>query len=321
MGYAQLESLDDLRDKHGHKRHKRSITLAALAVGMLILGVLLLGGISYHQQLPHLLGIDPPGGLVARETSIALRPDYAWYAGWTIFAIASGAAIKALVTACIGATAGAGTVPCVIAGVSAAALVAGLALPPGGGGETGGGVITHDVELGDMNEFDYVTNGSKRDEDEWSHIQQLLRGTLGEDYQYVAHVNGSHEHHADLIARNGGKPVAVYSFTSSAGTRFHHSFIHDSANGGVFHRFGFNTMDNTAASKRATEVEATQEHFKSGGIDVFACAQGSEDHLVAADASQMEAELKCNFSDESIENAKEIGTQVYDAVSGTLLAP
>lgn len=333
MSSFQLESLVDIRDKHGHTRYRRSIALAAFAVGSLMLGVLLLGGLSYHEQLPQILGIDPPGGLAARETSIALRPDYAvstflyerrtfkWYAGWAILSIASGLAIKSLVSACIVATGGVGAIPCTVAAVGGAALVAGIFLPPGGGGTTSDGVTTHDVELGDMDQFDYVTNGSKRDEDEWSHIYQLLRGSLGEDYQYVGHINGTHESHADLVARNGGKPVAVYSFTSSAGTRFHHSLITDSANGGVFHRFGFNTMDNTAASKRATEVEATNEHFSSGGLDVFACATSSKDHLVTSDSSQMESELQCNFSNDSIEAAKEIEVQVYDAVSETSLPP
>jgi hypothetical protein len=184
------------------------------------------------------LSIDPPGGLGALETSLAVRPEYPvstflydrrsfrWFIGITANIVASGFAIYGLAAACTVVTGGATVVACLAGAVGVVGAVYGLI-----SASSSGQVVTHDLELGDMNEVAYVNsfggNGRRsigeRDQVMDDEIKQLLRKALGQDYTFEGHIPVDDKRHLHLIAANEGRPVPVHSFTSSAGIRFHQS--------------------------------------------------------------------------------------------------
>lgn len=320
MSSVHLESLEDLREKHSRNRYKRSCAVVALFTGVAILGILFIRAFLHYQASY----IDPSGGPGALETSLAVRPDYPvshflydrrtfrWFIGLTANTAITGLAIFGLYTACVSVTAGLGAAACGAAAVGVVGAAIGLI-----SSSQGGQIATTDLELGNVEDVDYVQNGSKRDEDKDEHISHLLRNVLGQDYKFEGHITLADERHAHLVALNGGRPLPVNSFTSPKGTRFHHSMVFDTKRNGLYHRFGFAPAGNdTTVSKRQGSAEPSNEYFSSGGLDLFDCAanDNTQDLLTSGDASNMESLIQCN--DPNFGNAKELLIQVYDAVSG-----
>jgi hypothetical protein len=308
------------------------MALVALFAGTAILSVAFICGFLKHQPL----GIDPPGGLGALETSLAVRPEYPvstflydrrsfrWFIGMAANFAASGFAIYGLAGACTVVTGGATATLCLAGAVGVVGAVFGLIQL---GTSSSGGVATNDLELGQMNEVAYVNsfggNGRRsigeRAQVKDDETKQLLRKALGQDYTFEGHIPVDDKRHAHLIAANDGRPVPVHSFTSSAGIRFHHSVVFDKKKNGFHHRFGFIPAAKTASLRRrqaaGTEAESSNEYFSAGGLDAFDCAAtpSSDDHLNAGDASDMTNLIGCNVN--NFLNATQLSIQVYDSVS------
>ena len=229
----------------------------------------------------------------------------------------TGLAIFGLYAACVSITAALGAAGCAAAATAAVAATIGLV------DAVRSGQTTSDIELGPDPDEDYWHIGSRalisvedqHDDGSTHPLYGLLAGVLGSDYKFEGYADPAHERHAHLTTLNGGKPVRVHSFTSGAGTRFHHPMVFDKGRNGLFHRFGFAPAENDTATSKRQIVAPTNEYFTSGGLDLFDCAggDGSPDHLNLGDAGAMEAQIQCNSPFFALAGLLEI--QVYDMVS------
>jgi hypothetical protein len=149
--------------------------------------------------------------------------------------------------------------------------------------------------------------------------QHAIFAHLGPDYKFEGHVYPGDERHEHLVSLNNVQSVAIHSFTSQSGIKFHHAIVGDEEKSDLFNRFEFANPDDdddndTTISKRQDVEETSNEYFKTGSLDLFDCAvdTSSQALLNAGDANDMTNLIKCN--DPNFPKATELSIQVHDEV-------
>lgn len=172
--------------------------------------------------------------------------------------------------------------------------------------------------------MDYADKSAKRTIDpvpidEYKAVVNKVFGS-NSNYQFAGHITDADKNNGKLLAKNGGEPVPVFSFTTPQGIPLHHVMIEDKATGKNFHRFGFNNVPKNTKRQSTTDEGSTEEYFTSEGIDIMDCYADDTNHLTDNDTDNdnMQSELQCAAP--NLVNGTEIAIQVYDATTQETIA-
>lgn len=165
-------------------------------------------------------------------------------------------------------------------------------------------------------QYNIQSGGHKRGiggpEQEHPEYYELKDRIFGPNYDFHSFIpnNSEHEHHREMVRKNGGNDVPVFHWTSPDGLQFHHAFLYNQADGTHMHRFGYTGKSTVAKRQSDVSGAQTEESFSSGGIDLKDCNGGDSNSFSINQQVRMQEDIDCAVGAGSVKSSSSLGVTI-----------